>query len=83
MDVEIFSISFQKSRVLGVVGDDPEFDLTVIGRKEDPLRRRGYKSGPDSSPLGSPDRDVLQIRMFRGQPTGCSAGLLKTGMDMS
>ena len=59
----------------GDVGDmrrQPEFDLAIVGSKDD-IPRRGDKGLPDLPADGGTDRNILQVRFGRGQAPGLRA----------
>ena len=54
-------------RNVGDMGEDAQFDLAVVGRDELRALRRD-EGAADLAPLLGADRDVLQVRLGRGQP---------------
>ena len=67
--------------VAGHVGDDPELDLRVVGRHQDEIGAAGHERPTDSSAEWRPDRDVLEVRVGRGQASGRGHGLVERGVD--
>ena len=67
--------------VAGHVGDDPELDLRVVRRHQDEIGAAGHERPPDSSTEWRPDRDVLEVRVGRGQASGRGHGLVERGVD--
>ena len=60
MDILAFGERLQQIFILGKMGHDPQFDLGIIGRQQQPVRA-GDK-GPAQVEAGYfPDRDVLQV----------------------
>ena len=49
--------------------NETEFDLRIVGRDQ-LLAFGGDEGRPDLPPLGGPDRDVLDVGVGRGQPSG-------------
>ena len=70
----------EQAFVLGQVGHDAQFDLRVVRRHQ--LVALGRDEGlADTPPLGSADRDVLQVRVAGGQAASGGHRLVIAGVD--
>ncbi len=66
----------------GVVGEDAEFDLGVVGGKEEVvLGVGGDESGADAGALVGSDGDILEVWIGAGESSGGGAGLVEGGVD--
>ena len=69
----------QQPGVLRQMREDTQFNLRVVGRHHDAIRRRD-KGGADFSPQLSAHGDILQIWLVRGQASGHGDRLRIVGM---
>ena len=67
--------------VAGEVGHDPHLDLAVVRRHQRLVARADDERLPDPPALGGADRDVLQVRVGRGEPAGGGDRLLERRVD--
>src|SRR5438045_1523418 len=74
--------SLQESFVTRKVGDDPQFDLRVVGGKERPAWLRDEGAANLSADL-SAHRNVLQVRIGAGETSGRGTGLIERGVQPS
>ncbi len=70
----------QQAFVLGQVGHDAQLDLRVVGRDDHAARRRDERFA-DAPPFFRAHRDVLQVRVGRGQPARDGGRLPVGGVD--
>ena len=63
------------------VGEDPQLDLAVVGGDQRQVRRTGHERAPDPPAERRPDRDVLEVRVRRGEPAGRGHGLVERGVE--
>ncbi|KAG1323019.1 hypothetical protein G6F63_013160 [Rhizopus arrhizus] len=68
-----------QARVLGQVGHDPQLDLRIVGRQQLAALRRHERAADAAAVLGA-DRDVLQVRVRRGEAAGGGTGLVVAGV---
>ncbi len=68
-------------RVVGIMGQDPQLDLRVIGRQELPARAARDERLADLAALLGADRDVLEVRVARAEPAGRRDALVERGVD--
>ena len=80
VDVLVLGKGVAEDRVAGEVGQDPEFDLGIVGG-EDEAPLPGDEGPADLPPLLGPDRDVLEVRLRRGEPAGGGHRLVVGGVD--
>ena len=59
------------------VGEDPQLDLRVVGGEQASVRGARDEGPPDPPPELGPDRDVLEVRIARRQPSGRRDGLVE------
>ena len=55
---------FDETRILGEVGDAPEFDLVVV-RDQEFVARRGHERGAEDAPPLGAHGNVVQVRLIR------------------
>ena len=67
--------------VPGEVGHDPHLDLAVVRRHQRLVALADDERLPDPPALGGADRDVLQVRVGRGEPAGRGDRLLERRVD--
>ena len=67
MDVDALGEGLLQLRDVGDVGEHAQLDLRIVGR-DAACARRGDEGGADLAALLGADRDVLQVRLGRGQP---------------
>ena len=67
--------------VPGEVGHDPHLDLAVVRRHQRLVALADDERLPDPAALGGADRDVLQVRVGRGEPAGGGDRLLERRVD--
>ena len=80
MDVLVAGKGITKDPVFRQVGKDPELDLRIVRRQQQaPLFRNEGVS--NLAPLLAPDRDVLKVRIGRGEPAGVGHRLVVGGVD--
>ena len=72
--------ALQQARIAGQVRHDAQLDLRIVGGDQRVARRRD-EGLADAPALRGADRDVLQIRIRRGQPAGGGHRLVIRGMD--
>ena len=77
VNVGLFRERLLQVLVAGHVGDDPELDLGVVRCNEHGLRRAGHERAPNPPPEWRPYRDVLQVRVGRGEATRRGNGLVE------
>lgn len=65
------------------MGEDPQFDLRVVGGDKPACRGAGDEGGADLLPLLGADRDVLKIWIARGESAGGGDGLVEGRVDAS
>ncbi len=70
-----------QSRVAGQVRHDAHLDLGVVGRQQGLITRADDERPADLTALGCADRDVLQVRVGRGQPAGRRNHLVEGRVD--
>ncbi len=67
--------------VLGEVGHDPQLDLRVVGGEQRLVALADDEGPADHPALLGADRDVLQVRVLRGEPAGGGDHLVEGGVD--
>ena len=67
--------------VLGQVRHDAHLDLAVVGGQQLRIAVTHTERVPDPAPGLGADRDVLQVRLGRGQPAGGRDRLVERGMN--
>ena len=83
MDVHPVTEGLQQVGVTAEVRHDPQFDLGIVGRQDQSIRRRRDESFADlHAPFGA-DRDVLQVGARGTQPAGRRKRLVEGRMDLS
>ena len=80
VDVEAVAERLLQRLDVGHVGEDAELDLGVV-EAEQHVARLGDEGLADAAALLGADRDVLQVRVDRGEPAGGGAGDLVGGVD--
>ena len=80
MHVEIVTERAAQPLVTGQVRHDAQFDLRIV-RREQHLAIGWHECLPDFAAFRCPDRDVLQVRVCRGQPPRGGNGLVIGRMD--
>ena len=80
MDVLAIGERFLERVDLGHMRSKSQFDLAVVGGEQDiaAFRHKGFANG--ATDFGA-DRDVLQVWVGRGKPTGLSSDEAVAGMD--
>jgi hypothetical protein len=80
--VKVFSRieGFDEPGVLGEVRHDAHLDLRVVGSEQGVEALPRNERGPHLPTDFGLDRDVLQVRVVRGQPAGRRTGLLVVGV---
>ena len=63
------------------VGEDPQLDLAVVRGDQRGVRRPGHERVPDPAAERRPDRDVLEVRVGRGQAPGGRHGLVEQRVE--
>ena len=63
------------------VGHDPQFNLGIVGRYNHSVRRPRHKGLADFLAAFRTHRDVLEIGVGTGKPSGCGEGLIEGGMN--
>ncbi len=63
------------------VGQDPQLDLAVVGGDEGQVVGARHEGAPDPPAERRPDRDVLEVRVGRGQAPGRGDGLVERGVE--
>ena len=69
MDVLAAGETFFQGRNVGDMGQQPQLDLRVV-RADQHIARFGDEGVADAAAFLGADRDVLQVRIGRGQPPG-------------
>ncbi len=80
VDVLALPERLDQTRVAGEVREQPQLDLAVVGRQEAPALLRDEGTS-DLAALFRADRDVLEVGIARGQPTGGRARLVERRVD--
>ncbi len=80
VDVLALHERVDERRVLREVGEDAQLDLAVVGGEEQ-APRLGHERLADAPSLRGPDRDVLQVRVGRGEPARRRDGLVEGRVD--
>ena len=83
MDIDTVPEGLQQMRVTAEVRHDPQFDLGIVGREDQSVRRRRDKGLANLHAAFGPDRDVLQVRTRGTQAAGGRKGLVERGMNLS
>jgi hypothetical protein len=80
MNILALPEGLQQHFILGEIGEDPQFDLRIVGRDDSPslLRNEGL---PNPVSFLGPDRDVLKVRVTGGEPAGGGHGLVIGGVN--
>ena len=73
VDVEAVGEGLPQLRDVGDMGEHAQLDLAVVGRDQ-LVPGVGDEGGADLAALLGADRDVLQVRLGRGQPPGRGRG---------
>ena len=73
MNVDAVAKRLFQRRNIGDMGQHAQFDLAVI-EADQPVTGRGDERLADAAAFLGPDRDVLQVRIGRGQPPGLRPG---------
>ena len=76
MNVDAVCKGFAQLRNVGDMGQHAQFDLAVVGRDQQ-VAGLGDKRRPDLAPFCRAHRNVLDIRLGRGQATGRRRGQRK------
>ena len=76
VDVLAIAERFHQHRIARHVRQQPQLDLRIIGDDQLPARPRHEGRANFAAKLGA-NRNVLQIRIRRGQPPGGRAGLVE------
>ena len=79
MDVLALFEGADQAGVAGQVGHDAQFDLGIVERHDRAPRRRD-EGAADAAAVLAADRDVLQVRVAGGQPSGGGAALVVAGV---
>ena len=69
MDIEIVGKGLFQRGDVGDMGENAQLDLAVVGRDQF-MSGLGDKGRPDLPAFGGADRNILQIRIGRGEPAG-------------
>ena len=80
MNIDTGTEGIDHRLLAGDMRHKPQLDLRIVGRDK-LLARRGDKGGADLPALCRADRNVLHIRVGRGQPPGRGADHRERGMD--
>ena len=80
MDINAFFESLNHFGVFGRGGQNPELNLRIIKRREGKTCG-GDKRVPDFRAEIAPDRNILEIRLFRRKPARNRAGLFQSRVD--
>ena len=81
VDVAVLREGPAQRRIVGVMGEDPQLDLRVVGRQEPPARPARDERLADLAAVLGADRDVLQVGVARAQPAGRRDALVERGVD--
>ena len=73
VDVEPVGEGLAQRRRVGHMGEHAKLDLAVV-RRDQPLALVGYEGLANGAALARPHRDVLQIRLERGEPARGGGG---------
>ena len=76
MDVVARLERANQARILGQMSDATQLDLIVVGDQELPALAGHERGAKDPSPLGA-NRDVVQVRGIRAEPTGSGHRLIE------
>ena len=80
VDVLARAEGVDERRVAREVGEDAQLDLAVVGGEEE-VARLGHEGLADAPALRGADRDVLEVRVGRGEPAGGGDRLVEGGVD--
>ena len=81
VDVAVLLEGPAQGRIAGVVGEHPQLDLRVVGRREQPARLPRNERLADLPALLGAHRDVLEVRVARAEPAGRRDALVERGMN--
>ena len=81
MNVEILLESIEQGSFVAQRGDDPQFDLRIIGRKQQILIVSRDEGLPDFAAVLGPNWDILEIGILRIEPARGGGGLLVSGVN--
>ncbi len=82
MDILIFQKCFYQNVIFGIVGQDAQFDLGIIGGNKIPVPARNESLTNFATFFGA-DGDILQVRVRTAQTPGGSHGLIVGGVNPS
>src|SRR6266853_1351049 len=80
MNVIATAERFCQQWVFREVGQQPQFNLRIVGREQHVTGLR-YKRCADLAPKLRTDRNVLQVWVGGGEPSRRGAGLIERGVD--
>ncbi len=81
VDVVVVREGPAQGRIVGIMGQDPQLDLRIIGRQEQPARPARDERLADLAAFLGADRDILQVGVARAQPAGRRDALVERGVD--
>ena len=81
VDVVVRGKGPAQGRIVGIMGQNPQLDLRVVGRQERPARAARDERLADLAPVLGPDRDVLEVGVARAEPAGRRHALVERGVD--
>src|SRR5579864_1859545 len=82
MNVIAAAECLNQQRVLRKMRQQPKLDLRIVGGEQQ-MPRRGSKGSANLAPKLGAYRNILQVRICGGEPSGCSAGLVEGSVQPS
>ena len=81
VNVEVVREGPAQGRIVGIMREDPQLDLRIIGRQELPAGLARDERLADLAAVLGAHRDILQVGVARAQPPGRGDALVERGVN--